>query len=139
QRFADQYARAPKRLHPEAVKRLLQYAWPGNVRELENLIHREFLMSDGSEIHVRCLTPCAGETAKTAEPPAGTPTRAGCQDAKARAIASFERAYIKELLERTGGNISQAARISGKERSRLGKMVKKYGLAQARSAPRTDA
>ncbi|HJY76703.1 MAG TPA: sigma-54 dependent transcriptional regulator [Burkholderiales bacterium] len=139
QRFADQYARAPKRLHPEAVKRLLQYAWPGNVRELENLIHREFLMSDGSEIHVRCLTPCAGETAKTAEPPAGTLTRASFQDAKARAIASFERAYIKELLERTGGNISQAARISGKERSRLGKMVKKYGLAQARSAPRTDA
>jgi transcriptional regulator of acetoin/glycerol metabolism len=33
-----------------------------------------------------------------------------------------------ELLARTRGNISQAARVSGKERSRLGKLVKKYGL-----------
>ena len=46
-------------------------------------------------------------------------------------VARFERAYITELLERTGGNISQAARISGKERSRLGKMLKKYGLERA--------
>jgi DNA-binding NtrC family response regulator len=53
------------------------------------------------------------------------------QDAKASAIARFERAYFTELLARTRGNISQAARISGKERSRLGKMLKKYGLERA--------
>ena len=130
QRFARQYRRPPKFLHGEAVQRLLGYSWPGNVRELENLIHREFLMGDGPAIHVRCLTPCAREAATAPEPPAGALTKASFQDAKARAIAQFERAYITELLERTGGNISQAARISGKERSRLGKMLKKYGLAR---------
>ena len=55
-------------------------------------------------------------------------TQSRFQEAKASAIARFERAYIVELLARTRGNISQAARISGKERSRLGKLVKKYGL-----------
>jgi len=43
-------------------------------------------------------------------------------------IARFERAYIVELLSRTRGNISLAARISGKEGSRLAKLVKKHGL-----------
>jgi len=128
QRFARQYRRPPKSLHPEALERLLQYAWPGNVRELENVIHRELLMSDAPTIHMRCLTPCAGDCAGAPEALAGTLTKASFQDAKARAIAQFERAYIIELLERTGGNISQAARISGKERSRLGKMLKKYGV-----------
>jgi DNA-binding NtrC family response regulator len=131
QRFARQYRRPPKTLHADAVQRLLGHAWPGNVRELENLIHREFLMSEGPAIHVHCLASCAADIAPTPEPLFGKLTKASFQDAKARAIAQFERAYITELLARTGGNISQAARISGKERSRLGKMLKKYGLERA--------
>jgi DNA-binding NtrC family response regulator len=131
QRFARQYRRPPKTLHADAVQRLLGHAWPGNVRELENLIHREFLMSEGAAIHVHCLASCAADIAPTPEPLFGKLTKASFQDAKARAIAQFERAYITELLARTGGNISQAARISGKERSRLGKMLKKYGLERA--------
>ncbi len=131
QRFARQYRRPPKSLHPDAAERLLQYGWPGNVRELENLIHREFLMTDGPTIHVRCLGGSPGDADPAPDPLPDKLTRASFQDAKAHAIAQFERAYITELLERTGGNISQAARISGKERSRLGKMVKKYGLERA--------
>ena len=50
------------------------------------------------------------------------------QEAKAAAIARFERDYVTELLRRTGGNISLASRLCGKERSRLTKLVKKYGL-----------
>ncbi len=50
------------------------------------------------------------------------------QVAKARAIERFERTYVTELLSITNGNLSEAARVSGKERSRLGKLVRKYGL-----------
>ena len=129
-RFERQYGRPPKRLHPEAVSRLLAYSWPGNVRELENLLHREFLMGDGTSIRLHCLAP-AGARAQAGDAAAPRLTESSFQDAKASAIARFERAYIVELLARTRGNISQAARISGKERSRLGKMVKKYGLERA--------
>jgi DNA-binding NtrC family response regulator len=130
-RFERQYDRPPKRLDPEAISRLLAYSWPGNVRELENLLHREFLMGDGPAIRLHAL---ARPDERASAPAPGTPprlTEATFQDAKASAIAHFERAYIVELLARTHGNISQAARISGKERSRLGKMVKKYGLQRA--------
>jgi len=43
-------------------------------------------------------------------------------------VAEFERAYLTELLARTGGNVTQAARLCGQERSRLNKLVRKHGL-----------
>ena len=58
-------------------------------------------------------------------------SEAGCapfKDAKARAVAEFERSYVREMLARAGGNISQAARLSNQERSAFGKLVRKYRL-----------
>ena len=63
--------------------------------------------------------------------PAGRVTVRRFRDAKESAIAAFEKAYLAELLARTRGNLSLAARLSGKERSRLGKLVKKHGLSRA--------
>lgn len=130
-RLERQYRKPPKSIHPDAVSRLLEHTWPGNVRELENLIHREFLMTDEPVIHLRCLAPPGERGKDSREAPSSPITEFRFQEAKASAIARFERAYIVELLARTSGNISQAARISGKERSRLGKLVKKYGLERA--------
>ena len=133
-RFARQYNR-PKSLHPDAVTWLLTHDWPGNVREVENLIHREFLMTDEPMIHLR--SPASPGACRKSDPEATLSrlTESRFHEAKASAIAQFERAYIVELLSRTGGNISQAARISGKERSHLGKLVKKYGLERAAFVP----
>jgi DNA-binding NtrC family response regulator len=127
-RLAEQYRRAPKHLHPDAVSHLLDYAWPGNVRELENLIHRAFLMTDGPLIDLHGLNLPGARQSNAQGMAFERLTASRFQEAKASAIAHFERNYIVELLSRTHGNISQAARISGKERSRLGKLVKKYGL-----------
>ncbi len=129
-RFARQYRRPPKSIHPDAVPRLLGHEWPGNVRELENLIHRELLMTDGPMLHLHCLS-SSGARENARDTLWSRLTQSSFQAAKAVAIAHFERAYIVELLSRTRGNISQAARISGKERSRLGKLVKKYGLERS--------
>ena len=35
-----------KKLHPELVRRLIEYDWPGNVRELENVIERMLVTAD---------------------------------------------------------------------------------------------
>ena len=48
--------------------------------------------------------------------------------AKARAVEAFEKAYLGDLLAKTGGNIALAARLSRKDRSALNKLVKKHGL-----------
>jgi DNA-binding NtrC family response regulator len=48
--------------------------------------------------------------------------------AKVRAIAHFERAYLKSLLSAYRGNISRAAKAAGKERRTFQRLVRKYGL-----------
>ena len=139
ERLAGQYRRPAKSLHFDAVSRLLEYQWPGNVRELENLIHREFLMTDGPVIDLKCLDTLGARDKNARDIAFRRLTASRFQEAKASAIAHFERNYITELLLHTQGNISQAARISGKERSRLGKMVKKYGLERLAFAREAEA
>jgi len=48
--------------------------------------------------------------------------------AKARAVAQFERTYMASLLASTNGNLSRAARLAGKDRSDVGRLVRKHGL-----------
>jgi two-component system, NtrC family, response regulator GlrR len=126
-RFSQQYG-TTKTLHPDSLASLSDYSWPGNVRELENAIHREFLLGEGSVL--RILPRDAPAVA--AEPRRQEPlTTVGFRAAKAKMIAEFERTYLIELLSRADGNLTRAARLSGKERSRLGKLVRKYGLTRA--------
>lgn len=125
-RLSEQYAMPPKTLHPDTAAEFDRFHWPGNVRQLENLVHRALLLADEPMIRIALDGGPRGSPDGRASP-AGL-TSARFQDAKARTIAQFERAYIAELLARSCGNISLAARIAGKERSRFAKLVKKYGL-----------
>lgn len=47
---------------------------------------------------------------------------------KACAVAEFERSHLNEMLARTSGNISLAARLANKDRGAFNKLVKKHGL-----------
>jgi transcriptional regulator with GAF, ATPase, and Fis domain len=124
QRLVRQYRTAPRELCAASTAQLaLPLPWPGNVRELEHRVHRAFLLAqcDRLDLHLDTLAaaiPCASACA----------TDAGYDDAKARAIDAFERTYLTEVLRRAGGNLSLAARLAGKERSRFGKLVRKHGL-----------
>jgi two-component system response regulator GlrR len=99
------------------------YDWPGNIRELENLVQREFLLADGAVISI--------------PPPQGAPglriakgTLLNYRAAKDRAIAEFESRFLTDLIVRTKGNVSAAARISGTERRHLGRLLKKYNVSK---------
>ena len=144
-RLSHQYRTHPRALHAEGEDFIRRYDWPGNIRELENVIHREFLMSDDEALRLRetreelmpgDATASASATASAAAtmqpaPSAAMAADADCtpfKDAKARAVAEFERSYVREMLARAGGNISQAARLSNQERSAFGKLVRKYRL-----------
>ena len=127
--FCAQYALPERRLTPGALDRLDLYDWPGNVRELENAVHREVLLGDRPEITLAEIGAAIDGGRRPAEDVGITRFHV----AKARAVADFERAYVADLLQRTRGNISLAARLAGKDRSRLGKLVKKYGLDARRA------
>ena len=55
-------------------------------------------------------------------------------DAKERALDAFHEAYLGALLRRTGGNISEAARRAGLDRSNFRRVLKRYGNPIAPSA-----
>jgi DNA-binding NtrC family response regulator len=129
ERLARQYDRAPLQLADAARVRLRDRAWPGNVRELENLIHRAFLLTDGPVLRLPAPCPAAAPIAVAEHAP--PLTSVSFRAAKAQAIESFERAYVAELLARAQGNISLAARLAGKERSRFSKLIRKHGLSGA--------
>jgi two-component system, NtrC family, response regulator GlrR len=137
ERLARQYGKPVPRVHPRALSFLRSHHWPGNVRELENLVHREFLLCDGAD-----LDPTPGVATESARPRTvpgfdteaeGALTAFTFRAAKARAVEAFERAYLAELLARACGNVSLAARLAGKERSRLSKLIRKHGLRGAGS------
>jgi DNA-binding NtrC family response regulator len=112
-------------LSEEYRHQLRNYSWPGNVRELENAVHRKVFLCEGNVL--RCDDPagCFPSSEGLAAPARGL---TGFREAKARAIAEFERSYLAELLRHTAGNVSHAARMCGQERSRLNKLVRKHGL-----------
>ena len=124
QRLCSQYG-VQRRLDEASVAALqLRHPWPGNVRELEHRVHRCFLLARGEAINLELVQAGCEAPAEAAQ---ARPAPAFAE-AKAQVIADFERRYVRELLREAQGNLSLAARLAGKERSRFGKLVKKYGL-----------
>ncbi len=111
-----------------------RYPWPGNVRELESLIYREALMSDDEILRIEA--PIALRLERRSTPDRRIPEfeGVGLAAAKTRMIQQFERAYLDRLMNRAGGNVTRAARMAGKERRALGKLLKKYGMGYATNA-----
>jgi len=100
---------------PDALQNLMVYAWPGNVRELENVIEHAAIMASQDMISAD-LIPLSSHSNKGRLPPL------------TEAKESFERDYLRDLLQITEGNISRAAQIAGRYRSDFYKLLKKYRL-----------
>jgi DNA-binding NtrC family response regulator len=125
QHFVEQLCRERrqpiKTISPEAIAQLGQSAWPGNVRELFNAMQHALLLADGDVILARHLP--GGEAAGDA---ASVPL--AFNDAKARALAAFERTYLEQLLRKHAGNITRCAIEARKDRRVFGRLVKKHKI-----------
>ncbi|HEY8494342.1 MAG TPA: sigma-54 dependent transcriptional regulator, partial [Myxococcota bacterium] len=108
----------PLRLTPAAMERLKQCRWEGNARELENVIERAIALSDGPEIGPEDLPLPEGEAPVHGDgKDAGRLLREALE--QQLSLAELEDLYIDQVLERTGGNKVQAARILGINRRTL--------------------
>lgn len=123
----------PPRLARESLDRLVSYEWPGNVRELQNVIENLVVLSDPEEeIQPDRLTILGGES-DTSHPITGLPVVDGgmpFHDAKQEIIDRFEREYLSQLVARTEGNMSEAARQAGIDRTTLYRLMDKHNLAR---------
>jgi two-component system, NtrC family, response regulator GlrR len=103
-------------LTPQAMQRLMLYEWPGNVRELEHVIEYAVAMTQTDFITEDLILL---RTKVSSEEP-WKPLK--------QAKGAFEKNYLIRLLELSGGNISQAARLAGKYRADFYDLLKKYEI-----------
>lgn len=115
--IAERTGDSPRQLSPAGQRLLMQYDWPGNVRQLRNIIEQVVALSP---------TPVVCESQIADAVPLQEDSRK-LQPLK-EAKQQFERDYLVRLLHSTGGNISEAARLSGRNRSDLHKIMKRHQL-----------
>lgn len=131
-------ARAARKMHKPAIRfdgatleALQRYSYPGNVRELENLIERMVVLCEGDVIGLDDL-PLDLRAPREMLPlaAASRPTKlADYKDAKDQ----FERDYLMRVIEAAGGNMTEAARLSGISRRHLYEKMERLGIKPARS------
>jgi two-component system response regulator PilR (NtrC family) len=119
-RLAEEMGVPTPELAESARSALLGYHFPGNVRELENVLERALTLSSGGTIE-------AAEIELRPQP--GDPARAGeRRDDLGGHLEEVERSAIREALERTRYNKTEAARLLGLTFSQLRHRIRKLGL-----------
>ena len=127
--YAEQSAVSPFSLGEDAERRWLAYHFPGNVRELRNIVIRLTMQHSGQRLAAADLEP---EFDLESTSPGAAPSADG--DLLAQAIGhlersrgvhldemlkALERGYIEAALKLTRGNVSQAAKLLGVNRTTL--------------------
>ncbi len=116
--FVKKYAESMNKnvtdLTPETLEMLSHYEWPGNVRELRNVIERAMVGAKGTLI----------QPADLSFPFLLGPARSTDEDS----MEDIEKTHIQKILDRTGGNIAQAAGILKISRLTLYNKIQKYHL-----------
>jgi two-component system nitrogen regulation response regulator GlnG len=109
-----------------ALDVLLTYDWPGNVRELRNIIRRAVLLAERT-IDLPHLGPL--KPAGVATPPESNGANPSLKEISKQSRATAERAVLREVLERTGGNKALAARILRIDYKTIHAKIRQYGLS----------
>jgi two-component system nitrogen regulation response regulator GlnG len=123
---------------PEALERLRAYSWPGNIRELQSVLKQALLRATGPILLPAFLSELPdrpGETTKSApgkgfdlEAFIGARLGADSADLYADVHRHVDRLFLSRVLEYTGGNQHQAARLLGIARKTLRVKLRELGL-----------
>lgn len=106
---------AVRSFHPDAVKALTEWRWPGNIRELRNCIERACFLASDACIRASDLRLSAGRMPEVSV--LGEPS-----------LADLERKRIAEVLEKSGGNITLAAKMLGVSRPTVYRKMAEYAI-----------
>ena len=112
---------------PQAMQVLERHAWPGNVRELANIVERISIVSPGAEItadYVRAVL----NPSDIAPPILAEPESAEMTGGLSEVLDAHERRLIQDALDRSRGNVAEAARSLKTDRANLYRRMKRLGL-----------
>ncbi|MBQ3659677.1 MAG: sigma-54-dependent Fis family transcriptional regulator [Bacteroidales bacterium] len=113
-RMAKKYHRPLTGITLEAAELLKAQRWSGNIRELQNCIEKAVILSEGDELSAKDIQ------LDRASAPSVTTIKAVSE--------AEEELLVRDAMDRTGGNISAAAKMLGVSRPTLYAKLKKYGL-----------
>jgi len=119
-------------LASETIEKLESYGWPGNVRELYNVVEHGLTLCNGALLtpaHLPAFVGAADESAAAASSVGAED--GGLQqysDARKQLLEDFETNYLSDLLDGCEGNLSEASRRSGIDRTNLRRMIQRRGL-----------
>jgi two-component system nitrogen regulation response regulator GlnG len=140
-RYNQELGKGVQRVAPETMALLQRYPWPGNLRELQSVLKQALLQATGavlvSDFLPDYLKQKCGELEAQSAYPDDRPTlrefiaerlAAGSENLYKETLRRVERLLLTQVLEQTGGNQLQAARILGMSRGSLYSKLRALGL-----------
>ncbi len=115
ERMAKRYGRSRLAFSPEAMQLLVSASWPGNVRQLLNVVEQSVALS-ATEVLPASLVSQALDARDASLTPLDEARRA------------FERDYLVRILKITSGNVTQAARLAGRNRTEFYRLLERHAL-----------
>jgi two-component system response regulator HydG len=116
-RFAQSMNKPITGMALETMELMRGFEWPGNVRELQNAIERAVLVCKTKEIQ-------PGDLPLQVSGSRGSATNG-------KSLSDVERQHIKNVLEETGWNVYQAARLLEIDRVTLYNKIRKFGFKRS--------
>lgn len=115
---AERHKPFVRSFYTDAMRRLIAAAWPGNVRQLVNVIEQCVALTSAPVIGEALVEQAlAGENT-------ALPTFAEARN-------QFELNYLRKLLQMTKGNVTNAARLAGRNRTEFYKLLSRHELDAA--------
>ncbi|MBP1747945.1 MAG: nif-specific regulatory protein with sigma 54 interaction domain [Deltaproteobacteria bacterium] len=119
-KYAKEMGKDVKNISAAAIEAFLAHKWPGNVRELENCIERAVLLTNTETVDIMHLPPSL--QIKEAN---GDKKDSGKLSSL---VEAQERSLIIDVLETTGGNQTQAAKMLGTTKRIIQYRIVKLGI-----------
>jgi two-component system, NtrC family, response regulator GlrR len=130
EKYACSYHLPPVKFTPGALQCMHNYEWPGNVRELENCVAYLTCLQLARPAEARDLPLLSRwRERRDDEETSPNPEFESLRASKSRLVAQFERQYITQALKSTSGNVTAAARMSGKNRRALFELMRKHEIS----------
>lgn len=114
-----------------AVEFMRGRQWRGNVRELQNVIEHLAVLVEPRQVIGPEDIPLYDDPAPPVVESAGIPATVFSEPyhaAKDKLVTHFEQAYLGQLIQRAGSNMSKAARLANIDRTTLYRLMEKHGF-----------
>ena len=117
--YVRAFVKMLEEITPEYLGTLKKHVWKGNVRELRNVIERSMIIADGAVLTVSDLPFDIQQSVLESE---------GGKGYSEFDLAQVEKAHIRKVLQYTGGNKTEAARLMHIGLTTLYRKIEEYGI-----------